>query len=54
MASRPDNDIPSLVEEFADRVHFIHLRNVEKDADQVLSLSLSLSLSLCLPSTNML
>jgi mannonate dehydratase len=34
MASRPDNDIPSLVEEFADRVHFIHLRNVEKDADQ--------------------
>lgn len=30
-ASRPDNDIPSMVEEFASNVNFIHLRNVEKD-----------------------
>jgi len=33
-ASRADNDIPSMVEEFAPKVNFIHLRNVEKDKDQ--------------------
>jgi len=32
-ASRADNDIPSMVEEFAPSVSFIHLRNVEKDAE---------------------
>jgi len=31
-ASREDNDIPAMVEEFAQNVSFIHLRNVEKDA----------------------
>eukprot|EP00448_Togula_jolla_P021595 CAMPEP_0170588488 /NCGR_PEP_ID=MMETSP0224-20130122/10856_1 /TAXON_ID=285029 /ORGANISM="Togula jolla, Strain CCCM 725" /LENGTH=380 /DNA_ID=CAMNT_0010912207 /DNA_START=104 /DNA_END=1242 /DNA_ORIENTATION=+ len=30
-ASRPDNDIPAMVEEFADKVSFVHLRNVQKD-----------------------
>mmetsp|Transcript_25459 Transcript_25459/g.59274 ORF Transcript_25459/g.59274 Transcript_25459/m.59274 type:complete len:426 (-) Transcript_25459:106-1383(-) len=30
-ASRADNDIKALVEEFAPNVHFIHLRNVQKD-----------------------
>jgi len=30
-ASRPDNDVKALVEEFAENVSFIHLRNVEKD-----------------------
>ena len=34
MASRPDNDIKALVEEFASKIHFIHLRNVKKDEDQ--------------------
>lgn len=33
-ASRADNDIPAMVEEFASNVSFVHLRNVEKDADQ--------------------
>jgi len=33
-SSRADNDIPSMVEEFAPNVHFVHLRNVEKDKDQ--------------------
>jgi len=31
--SRLDNDIPAMVEEFAPNVNFIHLRNVEKDAE---------------------
>mmetsp|Transcript_2885 Transcript_2885/g.4715 ORF Transcript_2885/g.4715 Transcript_2885/m.4715 type:complete len:421 (+) Transcript_2885:1-1263(+) len=31
-ASRADNDIRALVEEFASSVHFIHLRNVQKDS----------------------
>jgi len=31
-ASRKDNDIDSMVEEFAQNISFIHLRNVEKDA----------------------
>lgn len=33
-ASRADNNIPSMVEEFASNVSFVHLRNVEKDKDQ--------------------
>merc|ERR1712039_138667 len=33
-ASRADNDIPAMVEEFAANTNFIHLRNVEKDKDQ--------------------
>jgi len=33
-ASRNDNDIPAMTEEFRERVNFIHLRNVEKDQDQ--------------------
>jgi len=32
--SRPDNDIPRMVEEFAPNISFVHLRNVEKDKDQ--------------------
>jgi len=32
-ASRPDNDIKALVEEFAQNVSFIHLRNVEKTTE---------------------
>lgn len=33
-ASRADNDVPAIVEEFAQNVSFIHLRNVEKDPNQ--------------------
>jgi len=33
-ASRADNDIPAMVKEFANKINFIHLRNVEKDTEQ--------------------
>merc|ERR1712226_324497 len=33
-ASRADNDIPAMVDEFAGNTNFVHLRNVEKDKDQ--------------------
>lgn len=33
-SSRADNDIPSMVQEFAPNTNFVHLRNVEKDQDQ--------------------
>jgi len=33
-ASRGDNNIPAMVDEFAINTNFIHLRNVEKDHDQ--------------------
>lgn len=34
MASRPDNDVRAIVEEFPAQIHFVHLRNVAKDDDQ--------------------
>jgi len=34
-ASRQDNDIPAMVTEFAAQISFIHLRNVQKDQQQV-------------------
>jgi mannonate dehydratase len=33
LGASPDNDVPQIAAEFADRIHFAHLRNVSKDAD---------------------
>ena len=33
--SRPDNDARGLMEQWGDRVHFIHLRNVRREGDEV-------------------
>jgi mannonate dehydratase len=31
--ARPDNDVASMVKEFASKIHFVHLRNVTKEAN---------------------
>jgi len=33
LGARPDNDLPAIMTQFADKVHFIHLRNVKRDSD---------------------
>lgn len=33
LGARPGNDLPAIAERFADRIHFVHLRNVHNDAD---------------------
>jgi mannonate dehydratase len=30
---RPDNDLPAMAREFADRIHFVHLRSTRREAD---------------------
>lgn len=33
LGARPDNDIPAMLDEFGDRIHFLHLRNTTRDAN---------------------
>lgn len=35
LGARPDNDLPAIVRGLADRIHFVHLRNVRRDSEEV-------------------
>jgi mannonate dehydratase len=35
LGARPDNDLPAMMRRFADRVHFLHLRNVTREGQGV-------------------
>ena len=35
LGARPDNDLPAIMERFAPKVHFLHLRNVKRDSDDI-------------------
>ncbi|MCS0495806.1 mannonate dehydratase [Ancylobacter sp. MQZ15Z-1] len=35
LGTRPDNDLPGMMERLGPRVHFLHLRNVHRDTDAV-------------------
>lgn len=35
LGARPDNDLPAMMRRFADRVHFLHLRNVRREGQGV-------------------
>ena len=34
LGARPDNDLPTMVRALADRIHFVHLRNVRRDTEE--------------------
>jgi mannonate dehydratase len=35
LGARPDNNLPAMMERFAPKVHFLHLRNVKRDGDGI-------------------
>ena len=35
LGARPDNDLPAMVEALAPHIHFVHLRNVTRDSEEV-------------------
>lgn len=35
LGARPDNDLPAMMNRFAARVHFLHLRNVKRESDAI-------------------
>ncbi|MGO4831281.1 mannonate dehydratase, partial [Rhizobiaceae sp. 2RAB30] len=35
LGARPDNDLRHMVKKLAPRIHFVHLRNVKRDTDEV-------------------
>lgn len=35
LGSRPDNDLPAIMGEFGEKVHFLHLRNVKRDGKEI-------------------
>jgi mannonate dehydratase len=36
LGARPDNNLPDMMERLGDRVHFLHLRNVTRETDEVI------------------
>src|SRR5690606_14196153 len=35
LCTRPDNDLPAIMERFAEKVHFLHLRNVKREGSAI-------------------
>lgn len=35
LGARPDNDLPGIIERLGERLHFVHLRNVKRETDEI-------------------